>query len=195
MPKKRRHAKGAAAHTHGVPTPPSPALVRSENLEMASASPSHAPPPASSARAPARSRSRALSNAFIALFLLFQVAMPLRYYLLGGGYDERFSWRMFSTLRMQKCQVQVDDVIVQNGKRTPRRLDLRATLHGAWINILQRYRPAAVDKLLLRRCATAAVVAARYVRHCESTDGRKLPSIEVEMDCQQGSSRIVRGAP
>ena len=138
---------------------------------------------------------RALSNAFIALFVLFQLAMPLRYYLRGGGTDERFSWRMFSTVRMQDCEVTVQDVVVADGQATPREVELRKVLHGAWVNVLERYRPRAVDKFLRRRCEQPGVKAARYRRDCEDTDGDRRPPLEVELDCAEDRSRIVRGAP
>jgi hypothetical protein len=139
--------------------------------------------------------SRVSSNAFIALFVLFQLAMPLRYYLSGGGTDERFSWRMFSTVRMQSCEVTVDDIVVVDGHPSPREVELRKVLHGAWVNVLERYRPRAVDKFLRRRCEQPGVQAARYRRDCKDTDGDPRPTLEVELSCAQKQSRIVRGTP
>ena len=138
---------------------------------------------------------RALCNGFIALFVLFQLAMPLRYYLLGGGTDERFSWRMFSTIRMQDCEVKVHDLVVTDGRLRPRKVELRKMLHGAWVNVLERYRPRAVDKFLRRRCEQPGVKAARYRRECKDTDGDRRPPLEVELECAEDRSRIVRGAP
>jgi hypothetical protein len=178
MGKKGRQRKPAAALTPPAAPPP--------------ATPSPAPAVRSDAGPPA---SRALPNAFIALFVLFQLAMPLRYYLLGGGTDERFSWRMFSTVRMQTCDVKVHDIVEADGERNPRDVDLRTLLHGAWVHVLERYRPRAVDKLLRRRCDEPGVKAARYLRNCKDTDGDRLPVLEVEMDCARNQSRIVRGAP
>jgi hypothetical protein len=159
----------------------------------AALSPQAAPLPAPTVTEPPPSR--ALSNAFIALFVLFQLAMPLRYYLLGGGTDERFSWRMFSTVRMQTCEVKVHDIVLADGQPSPRKVELRKLLHGAWINMLERYRPRAVDKLLRRRCEERGVTAARFVRKCKDTDGDRRPTLEVELDCAQKQSRIVRGTP
>jgi hypothetical protein len=142
-----------------------------------------------------RSRARVASDLFIAGFLLTQLALPLRYYLGGGGADERFSWRMFSSVRMQRCEVDVDDIVEREGQRVPRRVDLRATIHGAWVNILERYRPAAVEKMLQRRCALSEVRRARYTRHCKNPDGSKQPPLVVEMDCERGESHITQGRP
>lgn len=142
-----------------------------------------------------RSRGRIASDVFIAAFLIVQLALPLRYYLGGGGADERFSWRMFSSVRMQRCDVVVDDIVDRNGARVPRKVDLRATIHGAWINILERYRSAVVEKMLRRRCAIPGVHAARYTRNCKNTDGSKQRPVRVEMDCARGESRTIEGAP
>src|SRR3954447_372732 len=98
------------------------------------------------ARAPSAPDRRALRNLAIAAFLMFQLVMPLRYYLGGGGSDERVSWRMFSSVRMQKCDVRVDETV--RGER--RKVDLEATLQIAWVGMLERNRPAVVDKFLQR---------------------------------------------
>jgi len=131
---------------------------------------------------------RTWSNALIVLFLAFHVAMPLRYYLGGGGYDERFSWRMFSTLRMHKCQVKVEETI---GDDT-RPVDLQKALQIAWIGMLERYRRPVVDKLLARRCEQEHARSVRYERTCVDTDGSALPVERVSRDC--GSGRSETGA-
>lgn len=124
------------------------------------------------------------SSVFIALFLLFQLGMPLRYYLAGGGSDERFSWRMFSTVRMQRCTVQVDDMLDQAGNsHEERRVDLRKLVHSAWINLLERGREPVISKLLAQRCAQPGVHSARYTRTCKDTDGTVLPAQKVERRC------------
>jgi hypothetical protein len=123
-----------------------------------------------------------LRNAAIAAFLLFQLIMPLRYYLGGGGSDERFSWRMFSSVRMQKCDVRVDDVV--DGER--RKVDLESTLQIAWVGMLERNRPAVVDKFLARRCGEPNVSAVRYRRTCQNTDGTRPPPLVLERDCKTG---------
>ena len=123
---------------------------------------------------------RAWSNALIAAFLLFQIAMPLRYYLGGRGYDERFSWRMFSSVRMQRCDVRVRDVLASGAERT---VDLERELQVAWIGMLDRYRSQVVDAFLHRRCRADSVRAARYERTCTDTDGTVLPKMQVELTC------------
>jgi hypothetical protein len=189
MGKKGRQGKPAAAlppqATPKSATAPSTPAGSAPAAAVADITPDAGQPPPN----------RALANAFIGLFVLFQLAMPLRYYLLGGGTDERFSWRMFSSIRMQTCEVKVHDIIAANGQRNLRKVELRKVLHGAWVNMLERYRPRAVDMLLQRRCDESGVTAARYLRDCKDTDGERRPTLEVEMDCARKQSRIVRGAP
>lgn len=129
---------------------------------------------------------RGWSNALIAAFLLLQLALPLRYYLGGGGYDERFSWRMFSTLRMQQCKVKVRETI---GDDT-RAVDLQKALQIAWIGMLERYRRPVVDKLLARRCAAEGAREVHYERRCVDTDGSALPTTHVRMDCASGKLAV-----
>lgn len=134
-------------------------------------------------------RAAAWSNALIAIALLYQVAMPLRYYLGERGTDERFSWRMFSTVRMQKCSVQVFETIEDDGAEKRQRVDLTKMLQIAWLGMLERYRPQVVEKVLSRRCAAPSVKHAHYVRNCSDTDGKALPELRLSRDCASGAVR------
>jgi len=123
-----------------------------------------------------------LANALILAFLAYQVAMPLRYYLNDLGYDERFSWRMFSTLRLQRCTVQVHETV----GGVEQLLDLTKELQVAWIGMLERYRRPVIDKLLARRCAGEKVSRVLFTRSCTDTDGSALPDVTVSLDCRSG---------
>lgn len=149
------------------------------------------PVPSLEARAPASAGLRhPLADAFIVLFLLFQIAMPLRYYLGERGDDERFSWRMFSSVRMQRCKARVNETTAAG----ERKVDLNRELQVAWIGMLERYRPQVVEKLLQRRCATGEVEQVRYLRRCTGTDGRELPELQVALDCKRGELTRTPGA-
>jgi hypothetical protein len=126
----------------------------------------------------------AWSTALIALFLLFQLAMPLRYYLGGRGTDERFSWRMFSSVRMQRCKVRVRERANEGSEL--RDVALNRELHVAWIGMLERNRPQVVEKLLVRRCEAADIAEALLTRNCVDTSGDALPELEVKLDCKRG---------
>jgi len=87
-------------------------------------------------------------NTFLAIFLTTQIALPLRYYLRadgpGVGYDERFSWRMFSPVRMVRCKV----VYEHDGQE----VKLSEEVHSAWSTLLQRGRPHVIDAVSRQLC-------------------------------------------
>lgn len=134
---------------------------------------------------------RRLSNVFIAAFLAFQIAMPLRYYLGDRGYDERFSWRMFSTVRMQQCEMQISERGA-SGNPAFREVQVRRDIQVAWVNLLERVRMPVVEKYLARRCEQQHANEVSYTRRCTDTDGSALPVQTLRMDC---SSRELREAP
>jgi hypothetical protein len=143
---------------------------------------------------PEPSRARRLSNLFIAAFLAFQILMPLRYYLGERGYDERFSWRMFSTIRMQQCDMQISEALARgsNGQPEFRDVRVRRDVQAAWVNLLERVRMPVVEKYLLRRCEQQEAILVRYTRRCTDTDGSALPVQTLELDCR---SRELREVP
>jgi hypothetical protein len=128
--------------------------------------------------------SRAAANTIIALFLLFAIAMPARYYLTGGGLDERFAWRMFSTVRQYACQVQVYDKRRAGGVVE---VNLTEVVHMAWVNMLKRGRPAVGDKILRARCEAGDNVEAQLQRTCTTPDGSALPPAVYTIDCDSGA--------
>jgi hypothetical protein len=130
-------------------------------------------------------RARGLENAFIAGFLALQIAMPLSYYLGGRGYDERFSWRMFSTLRLRDCTVRVLEQSREGAPPQP--VALEQDVQASWVRLLERQRTAVIDKYLARRCRRGDVWQVEYVRTCQDTDGRALPPITQQLRCQEDS--------
>jgi hypothetical protein len=132
-----------------------------------------------------------LTNAFIVAFLLFQIGMPLRYYFGNRGYDERFSWRMFSTLRMQQCEMQISEATERgsNGEPAFRDVQVKRDVQAAWVNLLERVRMPVVEKYLKRRCEQQGAVSVRYTRRCQDTDGSALPVQKLLMECSSGELR------
>jgi hypothetical protein len=127
---------------------------------------------------------RRRENWTIAAILAFQIAMPLSYYLSGRAYDERFSWRMFSTLRLRDCKVQVTEHLA--GARS-RNVNIERDVHVAWLRLLERARSAVIDAYLERRCQTEGVTSVDFVCHCKDTDGATLPPMERSLSCGEGS--------
>ena len=107
--------------------------------------------------------------------------LPLRYYLSGGGDDERFSWRMFSTTRLLRCEVELYAVDTA-GTREPVD-DLRRDLQAAWVGMLLRNRPQVVDRYLERRCGAPRVTTVEFVRRCQRSDGQRMPTTRVLRAC------------
>ncbi|MCI0570244.1 MAG: hypothetical protein L0Y66_05790 [Myxococcaceae bacterium] len=104
---------------------------------------------------------RRWSDVFIAGFLLVQVALPLGYYLSGEGGDERFSWRMFSSVRLSHCDVALTEGALRQGAVHWSRVNLPAVLPWAWVGLLRRGQEAVIARLLRSRCAppvTEAVI-------------------------------------
>lgn len=96
----------------------------------------------------------------LALWLLVavQVAIPASYYLRDERDDERFAWRMFSAVRLRRCEVSAYDVHVEPRQSAPSRsrLDVPHLLHASWIRSLERGRPSVIDRFLATRCAAGA---------------------------------------
>jgi len=132
-------------------------------------------------------RRRALANAFILAFLAFQLAMPLRYYLGDRGYDERFSWRMFSTLRLQQCSMQVAEA---GESEAFRNVAVHRDVQVAWVSLLERVRMPVVEKYLRRRCERPGIAKVSYTRRCTNTDGTPLPAQTLVMQCAAGTLRV-----
>jgi uncharacterized membrane protein len=130
----------------------------------------------------ARFGTRRLSNLFIAVFLAFQIGMPLRYYFGEHGYDERFSWRMFSTVRLQQCEMQISERGT-NADPAFREVQVRRDVQAAWVNLLERVRMPVVEKYLERRCERQHATEVSYTRRCKDTNGSALPVQILRMDC------------
>jgi hypothetical protein len=106
-----------------------------------------------------------LRSAVILLYLVVQIALPLRYYLgLRDRYDERFSWRMFSSTRMVRCQpkFRADDQAVA----------LAGLFHQAWLGLAQRGRRDVVEAMAHTLCATPGVQRVTLSMQCVGSDGQ-----------------------
>lgn len=126
-------------------------------------------------------RARRVANVFIALFLAYQIVTPLSYYLSERVYDERFGWRMFSTVRLQQCELSVQVADAKDG--VPRAVGLGATLHIAWINLLKRGWPRVIERFLTDRCASDGVAEVRLERRCRTPDGTELAPERFALAC------------
>ncbi|MCA9600519.1 MAG: hypothetical protein R3A78_08735 [Polyangiales bacterium] len=125
------------------------------------------------------------SNAFIAVVLALQVLVPLRYYVGSDPYDERFSWRMFSTVRVARCSSETLETSA-TGERT---VNLSNSIHEAWIANLRRNRDRVARAVLRRRCDAEGVSSVRIHNRCTGPDGEAMPDMEWRRECATGEVR------
>lgn len=122
-------------------------------------------------------------SALLWLLLLAQLLIPASYYLWRADReDERFAWRMFSSLRFRSCRVKVSERF--EGQERP--LALAPVLHASWIGALRRGRERVIERFLASRCSQQGVSAATLVRTCREVDERPLPAQRFVYACQPG---------
>lgn len=118
------------------------------------------------------------------VWVAFLVLVPLRYYVFPGHdpYDERFAWRMFSAVRVQQCETQVEET--RFGEET-RAVNLATSLPAPWISLLQRNRPAVVESFLNFRCESNVSPTRVSVRSaCTDVSGNELAPVTRRIDCE-----------
>ena len=119
---------------------------------------------------------------FIAAFLLLQLAIPLRFYLGSTGPDERFAWRMFSTLQRElelaRPQVVVTDVTTTASGVRQQAVALESQLSPPWIRFLQYGYPPVVDKFMRWWPEQSDAQQVRYLRRGSWQDGTPLETLE-----------------
>ena len=106
---------------------------------------------------------------FIHVFLAVQLLIPLSYYTVRADRnDERFAWRMFSSVRSLTCRVEF-----QNGpEREPVR-NLYRVFHEAWLELSKRGRIEVVEAMAKELCRRADSPAPeiRAQITCTAVDG------------------------
>lgn len=123
----------------------------------------------------------------VAAALAVQIAVPATYYLGDDPFDERFAWRMFSAVRVYRCELSALDF--DGGSGTPVRLD--ATIHAGWITTMRRGRESVIRRYLRWRCEAAAVTGARVTNRCTTPEGERVPDVVREIDCASGALRAM----
>lgn len=143
---------------------------------------------------PPPGRARLIVSLFIGAYVLWQVALPFRYYLGDDLFDERFAWRMFSSTHAykRKCEIKVYEWVRKEGQKEEAvELTLRRAITAGWVSRL-RYSPApVVEKFLRSRCqANPAAIDVEMVRYCPAGAGHNTGRGGAVMNCDTG---IVRG--
>jgi hypothetical protein len=144
---------------------------------------------------------RRLASALIALFLLHQLLVPLGYYLGAGGADERFAWRMFSSvfylgkIRARSCRAWLAERPAAAGAGE-RAVDVHPLLPSIWHPSLDTGRRDVVEGLLRWRCPRSGAARIRYDLVCGGPEGApEEPQPLAEIDCASLEVRPAEGAP
>lgn len=125
-----------------------------------------------------------LSPAWLWLLVGLQIAIPASYYLVRDDRDdERFAWRMFSSVRLRHCEV---SVVERDASGTLRAVDLPSSLHASWIRSLERGRSHVIERFLATRCRSTSVAGAALERHCQGASGQPLPERHYRYECGSG---------
>jgi hypothetical protein len=142
--------------------------------------------------APGRTQERGKS-ALLWLVLLVQLAIPSSYYLVRADReDERFAWRMFSSLRFRSCRVQAFEQVAGQ----ERTIALSSALHASWVGALRRGRGRVIGHFLESRCAQEGVESATLERRCRELDQRPVPMQRFVYRCQSRHlTRELAGGP
>ena len=121
------------------------------------------------------------SPSWLWLLVAVQVAIPASYYLVREDEDdERFAWRMFSAIRLKRCDVDAFDALADDAQRP---IALAEALHASWQRSLGRGRRPVVARFLATRCSMPEVRYAGLERRCTSPAGRTLPTEHYRYDC------------
>ena len=102
------------------------------------------------------------SRALIFLLIVFfsaQMWAAGSYYWGDYPWDERFSWRMFSTVRSLSCQVQMwesteQGALCPDGQTSHcTQVRLSSRYHMVWVNLLKRGRRQVLKKIAQQECS------------------------------------------
>jgi len=122
---------------------------------------------------PPPGRARLAVSAIIALWLVVQVAFPVSYYLGDSLAEERFAWRMFSSVSVYggQCALSVVETVAEPGSadgRITREPELNRILHAAWLTHLRRGRALVIDRFLTSRCQRdPSIIEIELKRSCD----------------------------
>lgn len=138
-------------------------------------------PSEASAAPPPRAQRRKILRV-LGFFVALQLLVPLTYYLRDDPYDERFAWRMFSAVRLHRCQT----TALERRGDDEAPIALGQVLHRAWANHLSRNRRDVVRAFLRKRCEGEGVTSVVVRNDCVAPDGTALRPQIYERDCRTG---------
>lgn len=100
---------------------------------------------------------------FVVGFLLVQMLLPLRYYVAHRDpHDERFAWRMFSPMRMTRCEA----TFAVDG----RPIRILERFHEAWLELAGRGRFVVLEAMGASLCQQHANADVKLTLTCRYMD-------------------------
>jgi len=139
--------------------------------------------------APPEGSVRRRTEWFILLFLIVHLLIPLRWYVgrsVGAEVDERFCWRMFSAVSMQRCQISLWETVESEGQLRERPLPFPTIVSPAWNEHLIKYhQPAVVEKLLREHCRKTSARKVLYHRVGTWSDGSPVEVYQRTVQCRE----------
>ncbi len=161
----------------GVPIEP----VAPAPAPMPVAPPPVAPPPVADPDPPVldppeMEGGRRRKTIFIAAVVVFQLLLPVRYYASDDAFDERFAWRMFSPIRVVKCEAKWTEGAARS------RVIVSRDVPFIWTTLMKRAR---LD------------VFAGYAKHrCEKLEaGGDVAQVYVDLVCHHPDGEPRRPIP
>ncbi len=119
----------------------------------------------------------------IHLLLAALILSPMHYYACNGDKrDERFTWRMFSPTRVQKCSAQffVADA--------PRPIRAATVFHNAWVGVAHRGRKQVIEAMATKLCELNPETSVRVRVQCEQSPGAAAKDKRLLYDPEQDES-------
>src|SRR5215813_11510570 len=144
---------------------------------------------------PPPGRARLIVSLVVLSWLLWQVTVPLAYYVapdvMGLAPEEpRFRWRMFSQVwfSQRECNVSAFEVReAAAGSEAVRPLDLGQRLDSIWNKQLWGKRQSVVRKFLQSRCdSDPSVIQVEFMRTCPAAPFFPLPEVNLRPSCLFG---------
>ena len=138
---------------------------------------------------PPPGRARSITSVLIAVYVLWQLVLPLTYYLGDDRSDERFAWRMFSAVNylQRTCIVSLGEWRPGGDLRPLKREEFIEMVPLGWRRLLHRDRDAVIRKFLWTHCqGNPELVEAELIRKCKAEDGMGASLDSMKMNCGSG---------
>ena len=119
----------------------------------------------------------ARADAFIGVWLAAQLALPLHYYALREDpRDERFAWRMFSSLSERPCRARFEV--------GSREVDPSAFFADAWVRMAGMGRQHVTRRMAGALCERFPGEAVSVRVECPDAEGAPLAAVDEADACQ-----------